>query len=543
MQKFIDAKADELIMKGINYGLDLSNKHIIEALTKNTIAISKDSKTVEEIILKKEKKRLSVEEALRQHKIKDIQENKESIENKIKSLEENIKLLENEPGAALNISKIQGSIDLNSSQLLGKEVVEDNIRRSRIKEIKQSKEILEKKLFSLDEQVQHLMNEEETNQQKKFNLKQYLDNFEKDKRDAEARAKKWEQERETRLKNMIEQRNKFEIRAKKMDEKSIKEYQQKESQKNKEYQKNLEKLKVRSKDFHEEVEKLKEEWKNKNITEQEYLFEKIEKDFREKQEQMDEDKKNNLMMELLKKRSQMKPIRNDEIDEFKRKYEEDRTRLIIEKENVRLTKIEEIQNINSNLPKPDTQSYQKAIEEEKKIKELREKEKLDKIYKNMKIKQFSKVIKSEMQPKIDEVKKKELAERISKLNNNPITHHHKRKHKRVLLKKPDPSKPKKYNWELKLNQSIEERSPRGSGSRSARSNSHRSLSKKKNNDILDEEEIINNRELKKKIQRSKSAEKRKPLDKLPDYLTEIRIKKINNEKPATGDALNKMHSK
>ena len=68
---------------------------------------------------------------------------------------------------------------------------------------------------------------------------------------------------------------------------------------------------------------------------------------------------------------------------------------------------------------------------------------------------------------------------------------------RILLVKRDPNKPKKYNWELKLTPTIEEK------------------------------QINDNN--KKNRTRSKSAHKHKPLEKAPDYLTEMRLQK-NDER-------------
>src|SRR5690242_20739606 len=133
---------------------------------------------------KKLEKSMNIEQTIRTQKIKEMHDDKENIENKIKSLDEKIKLLEDND---LHISRI----DVNTS----KDIVEENIRKSRIKEIKQTKELLEKKLISLDEQVQVLMDEESENSpNKRFNVKQFLDNFEKDKKEAELRARKWEKD-------------------------------------------------------------------------------------------------------------------------------------------------------------------------------------------------------------------------------------------------------------------------------------------------------------------------------------------------------------
>ncbi len=223
------------------------------------------------------------EDSIRYQKIKDIKENKDNIENKIKSLEENIKLLENN-----DLTRI----DINVSMSGGKEIIEDNIRKSRIKEIRIKKEILEKKLFYLDEQVDNLMKEEESNNQnKKFNLKQYLDNFEKDKKEAELREHRWKKEHEQRVKVFEEQQKKIQERLK---EKVENENLSLNLRKQENYLKKLEQIKQSGKIHREEVIKLsemKEEWKNKPINDKQYLFKIAEDEFKKKQQQMQEEEK------------------------------------------------------------------------------------------------------------------------------------------------------------------------------------------------------------------------------------------------------------
>ena len=100
--------------------------------------------------------------------------------------------------------------------------------------------------------------------------------------------------------------------------------------------------------------------------------------------------------------------------------------------------------------------------------------------------------------------KKEREDRIKNLDTkNNIQHITKKKNNgRILLKKPDPNKPSKFSWKLKLETEEPDKL---------------SLNNKKVN--------LN------KNKRARSAQKREPLDKLPDYLTEMRMKnsdKISN---------------
>ena len=96
--------------------------------------------------------------------------------------------------------------------------------------------------------------------------------------------------------------------------------------------------------------------------------------------------------------------------------------------------------------------------------------------------------------------KKEREERIKNLDTkNNIPHLTKKKNNgRVLLKKHDPNKPSKYSWKLKLE--------------------------------LDEQEKMNRNKNMIQNKRARSAQKREPLEKLPDYLTQMRAQneKVSN---------------
>ena len=134
-------------------------------------------------------------------------------------------------------------------------------------------------------------------------------------------------------------------------------------------------------------------------------------------------------------------------------------------------------------------------EEEKKNKEKKEIEDAKKKLKQQEIKNYTENINKLYLPKINPSMKKEREDRIKNLEiKNNIQHITKKKNNgRILLKKPDPNKPSKYSWKLKLE--------------------------------LDEQDKLNKNN-KNNIQkkRAKSAQKHEPLEKLPDYLTEMRLK-------------------
>jgi hypothetical protein len=135
--------------------------------------------------------------------------------------------------------------------------------------------------------------------------------------------------------------------------------------------------------------------------------------------------------------------------------------------------------------------------EEAQLKEQKEMEEFKKKIKLKEVKNYSDAVTKLFVPQIDENVKKEREDRIKNLSvKNNIQKHHTKKNQRILLVKPDPNKPKKYKWDLKL--TVEE----------------------KNN----LNETNNQNRIK---SRSKSANKHKPMEKPPDYLTQMRLHKNN----------------
>ena len=145
-------------------------------------------------------------------------------------------------------------------------------------------------------------------------------------------------------------------------------------------------------------------------------------------------------------------------------------------------------------------------DEEKKNKEKKEIEEAKKKLKQQEIKNYSESINKLFLPKINQSMKKEREQRIKNLDiKNNIQHITKKKNNgRILLKKPDPNKPSKYSWKLKLE--------------------------------LDDQEKQSKNKNQPQLKRARSAQKREPLEKLPDYLTEMRLKNTqlidkNNKSP------------
>jgi hypothetical protein len=561
-------KADNVkpdVTKGTLNGMNERFNHVKDLIYKGEAKYGKEQKTVKEIIEnyeQKKKKDIKLDEEMKKYMIKEAKGNKESLENKIRSLEANIKLLENNE-MLNNISKLDNSF-------ANKELVDENIRASRIKEIKQTKSLLENKLKTIDNHIDGLINEENINNKKKIDLKKFIENFENDKRKVEIEARKWEKDNQERVKRILDNQLNQEKRIKEITEKHI-EKQKLETENKRKIEKKkeeevLQKYKAKRKQEEEErkeweakVLDIKNQFKEvpskldipKNITntklntnELKYIYELKEEKFKEKIKKEKELKEKTMKEKLSEIKTLFRPIQREEIDDFARKYEETKQEKLLKLERDRALRLEEIESQNQNLPKPESQFYEKAVKEDKEYKENLEKAKLEKIYKQMKIRNFSKAVKENVVPKIDEDLRMKLQLKKEQLENPKlyIEHRHKRKKPRVLLKKPDPKHPRQYGkkdgkWKVDLNKSINSvrRSYSQLKDRTLRSNSALSRGRDYSRD---EKSFVqfNKTSTSAKYSRSRSArkskskKKRKPLPKPPDYLTEMRIKKVNEER-------------
>jgi hypothetical protein len=454
--------------------------------------------------LKKDTKpQITAEDKIKQNKIKETHEQKYYLETKLQALDENLKLLQDE-----NLSKLQ-----ISKSSINNDHIEDNLKKAKVREIQNHKLIIESKIQTLEDQIQQLIMDENFDA-KKFDIRNYLENFEKDQKEAENKVKQYQSYQEEVKRNLEEQRQRDELRLKQSIEFEEKVREEHNIKKNEEYMNRLEKLKMKNKENHEEVEKLKEEWQNKIVVEKNYKYITAEEEFKQKQERKEQERRNKALTDIINKRKTLlKPLNKTELDEHSRKVMEEIHNNKYQREKERLLKQNDLMKSNQLLPRSETNIYRHIVEEEKKIKNHLEKEKLDKLYNQLKIKNFSKEIKENLLPEISEKKKKEREDLIANIENKKVAKLKRKRGQRVLLHKP--REPNRYLEGM--SKFLEEEKERISRSKSARSN--------KNEIGIDDAEY--NR-LHRRIHKSGSPEKRKPLERAPDYLTEIRKQKEVN---------------
>ena len=471
------------IINGINEGIESILQEIKLCLENDELEINPEKKQINEIQLEKVSKILSsdIEGTIKLQKIKDLTGRKQDLQKKIDKLNEDFKSIEFNNKENTILTNPQNQVD-------------ENIKKAQMKEIKETKEILLQKLNGINEQVQKLMiDEEQISQMKKVNIKQFLDNFEKDKEIIEQRAKKYEEEKKLRDQKIISSL----LKANEKKEKEI-DIQKKEEEEKKKKSleqirlKELEIIQKRSKENLEKIQFIREHVNDKPANENEYLFKVLENQYKEREE-------NEIKKEIMKHKERIKEnfITIEEINEFQKKQKENELKRLAEVEEERKKLHEQWKKTKENLPKFESSIMQKVKMEEAQLKEQKEMEEFKKKIKLKEVKNYSDAVTKLFLPKIDENVKKEREDRIKNLSvKNNIQKHHTKKNQRILLVKPDPNKPKKYKWDLKL--TVEE----------------------KNN----LNETNNQNRIK---SRSKSANKHKPMEKPPDYLTQMRLQKNN----------------
>jgi len=438
-----------------------------------------------------------------------LKNNKEYIENKIKELDTNINLLE-VSGEYQNQNKI----------------VESNLRFSRIKEIRGIKENLEKKLITVEEQISNLLDAEYNKEKKKLDIKSYLENFDKDKRECEKYVESWKSEMEKREAMQKERKIREEEKLLEMQEK-IKEIQKEKLEKRKKEHK------IISKKMHERNDKIKHEiadslLKSDYKVQDKYLYNTMEKNYKERKSKYEETKSNELNKVLTdRKNFYSMRIRKSELDSHSEQVEALKKEKLLKMEKDRLLQFEQIRSENLKLEqrKEISKSYLDVLKIDNDIKHLDEKIKLDQLHSNLKVKKYSEFLKEHITIHTDELKKKELENRIERLNNPKSAVEHIQHHKKQCVKfvKFTEDSKRKYKWNIDLAKSIE-----SIKNLSSRDSSPGSISD-------------NNQRLLTEVHHT-AIDIRKPLEKKPNYLTELK-KDTNNDRLNTDMNLNQKYSK
>ena len=476
------------IIDGVENSLNNVMEVIHDDIQENKIQVSNVKKNINEHTKNNSsfnRNRCDYETLIKIQKINELNQRKKNIEKQINKVDENIKIIKDE--------KIFNQTNNSNIPYV---IIDQNIKKDKMRENKQIKEQLLSKLNGINEQVNKLMeNEKDFKSSKRINVKEFLDNFEKDKLKFEDQARKYSEEKKQREQRILNSMLKEEKREKENNDLKRKEDEKKKKELEKIRLQELEKLREKKREKKEKIDHIREHANDKAENENKYLFKVLERKYNEKVEQ-------ELKKEIMKKRVKMKEGRVTlvEIVEFDKKQKELELKRIVEMEEEKKKLKEQWKQVKENLPKFESTLTQKLKEEENQKKEKIELEQFKKQSKIKEIKNYSQTVQKLFLPKINENIKKERENRIKSLKtkDNIKKIQRKKNSGRVLLVKPDPNKPKKYTWKLKLEPEKRQEN-----------NSSILYAKNENPNM-----------------RSKSADKKhKPLKKLPDYLTEMRLEK------------------
>ena len=428
--------------------------------------------------------------------IKELKCEEEKIKNSLKKLLENEKLIKDESFAKLYSLK-QSQYNLSLDKIL---------RIEKLKEIDSKKNNYIQQINEIEFKINEIMiNSNEISRKNK--LKCFIDNFERDKEIAEIRAKKYYKESKQislrmekdiqnivgKVKKELEEKEK-EDKKKKLD--ILKGFKEKEKAIEQKRYKDYMKKASTFKNFISKKPKLKIK---------DYLFNKNEEKFLEEEAKV-------IRLENNKRKAYMKSITKEELTEFTNNFNENKEKYDNIKEEKRHKLFSEWKERKGLLPRYVSSFSEAANIETKKLEEeeVLKGERLQTLIKLKK--EFSNQIKDEKQPPINKKLKQKRLEEINKLENPKLyivkDTLSKRKKKRVILKKRDPNKPSRFNWQLKL-----EEDP---------------FDKFNKSDTINETLIRKPKKI--KVSSSFETKRHKPVEKKIDYLKEIAIKREEKEK-------------
>lgn len=432
------------LLSGINKGIGEQLKSVKNEIINDKVNVKENPKKLGEFLNKSSDNNpnsiLNVNESYnlknKYKTIKDLKIEKDILSKKLAKIKENQNLIGTK----------------NNSDFL----YEQNLNEKMKKEMDEQKNKIITKLERINEKIKDIiLDDEELKNKKQENLKNFIDNFERDKEIIEIRAKKYLKEKKERNKRIANDLQQVAEKRKK----EIEDQDKKEKEKQ-------EKIQIKLKRKAKEIEfKQSKEIGAKALKYKPYIHQKVDgtvKDylFMKKYDNYIKNEKNLLEQENMNRKNKMKQVTNEEIKEFNNKMDKKREENQI-KTDKKVEKLkEEWSERKKNLPNYVSSFSENAyeditnqIKEEKEIKEKRG-ALIDKQ------KGYAEEIRYLKQPQVD----KELEQkRLNTINNldpkrfltEKETLQHKRKG-RVLLKKPDPNKPSKFGWELKINSSDNE---------------------------------------------------------------------------------------
>ena len=424
------------ILSGINKGIDEKLTSVKNEIISQKVNLREIPKSVEKYVnksfdLSSNIKNDNFNIKNKYKAIKDLKIEKDTLNRKLMQIIENEKLLENENNSGL--------------------VVEKNLKEKIKKDSTLQKNKILEKIEIINDKIKNMMLDDDLNIKKQKNLKNFIDNFERDKEIVEIRAKKFlkeNRERKRRLANDLNQ----------LAEKRKKEIEDKDKKEKEDQEKMVNKLKRQAKEI--------ENKRSKEIGAQSILYKpfingKVDGGikkylFMQKYEKFLKSEQSLLDKENLYRKNKMKQISNEEIEEFNNKMDKRREekKLITDQKTEKLLK--EWNERKKTIPTYVSPLSENACNDiSKQLNEIQEKNEKTKELLKKKM-DYSEEVSYLYPPHIDKELEQKRIEIIKSLDPKNILlekDKNKKKNKkkgRIILKKPDPNKPSKYTWKLKI---------------------------------------------------------------------------------------------
>ena len=390
----------------------------------------------------KDKTRTEIENYENKKKYKEIK----NLMDELKGLQINLKQLEENEKMLMPLK--EKNSNKNSQEISNEKLILDKSQNlTKIREIQAKKEEVNEKIADINYRIKYSIEADKIqNIPNKERVKDFINNFERDKEIIEIRARKYfkefkerSQRKQTDLETRMKKREEeIEKKKKEMDERNLeakKKFKDDEIELEKKWTKMNQGILLKYKPFINELPKQKK---------QDYRYYISEKNF-EKRILNQMQKK----AEQYKKEKEKYTYKFEDIEKFSQEFDEKIENRRYEQEQ---KSMEFSQKWNENKEKlPKNNNYQsmqnlnrkKILEEEKKLETNKEN-----------VKKLLEDIRENYSPEVDIKKRKQLQAVIHALEDpkNAAKKYtlKKQKKNRIILKKRDTTKPSKFKWELKL---------------------------------------------------------------------------------------------
>lgn len=429
------------IIKGVTINLDRSLDTIKNNFEKKEFEIKDVPSSINDLLQKVNCQKQAKATITNYQLIKRLKSTERSLQNSLFQLTHNQKVIE----------------DKNLNLLTTALPTENNLHKSQLKQIKETKEDLISKIDTINYQIQKLIANEKQSAffiQKKQNIKAFIDNMERDKELAEIRMKKYEQESKRR-------REKIKQELTQITERRIQEFEIKEkesiallTQKQKEKRETEKDLIIKRAETNKNrLIKLKpyiNELPQKKANNKRDLYIEFENRFLLKEEKV-------LKTECDRRKQRAAPITHEDFNEYQNDHFETEERIRNKCEEEILKRQEEWIERKEMLPTYHNDVYLQYENKEQEDKIEKENEK--KALKAIKNSYASNIV----QPPISRKKRRVRRNNIRKSKPLSLLQYKKRfkikprirpdfKHRKkiIRIKKRNPNKPSKFNWKLKL---------------------------------------------------------------------------------------------